>query len=1036
MFASEMRPSLRPTIIILLDDAGISVYQRLTSLTAGLDAVTRHGVAVVRYDGAGSERLPVVALDGSDDDEDDEEERAADSVDAGDPGAPLDTGPFNQLMINAICDIQDVRNLDRIRRAGIHTPDPLAQLIVVGRADCPYLGRALSDARQSLAEAALELGATIRLEAPILCVLADYGTASRTFTEHVRTSPSDDWNPGPENLSELADLYRSQTGGAGQDGEDDPVERLRREAADTAAAAASLGARAGGADAWGVDIPPATFHFLYSRLRQDLRAALSVELIEYLMAQAVFSLAATGQTLAPSMAEVVRATPGVSATKDRVGSLGACMIRFPRAEAERYCVASLGGDLLEYWSGRERAARHGPDERATREARLDGQREEAYGFVNELLTPWIRADILADMPDPGPDGWPDADTFANSTLDAGRALDRTRDRMANALAREEIERRIAGLDRTGREWRRPEWLGERWKEVTAQAWRDYEDIHTSQLEPMTTSAYQGVSKELARFLGRHVDDIWLNPDQGWEAAGAYSEALSDALYGALDNLARDRVDAYSAYEQLLQWYEELIEEADRDREAGGLEGGEEPEVPIAPDGSMYTPMFQDQPTPAEVRVEEYHATDSDLYNEAATIPASGRGAAGGADLAGAFTPSGDPAGAYAAAGGADALDADTPTVRLEPPDGGDVVTDEGDGDGAPEITRAEREERVLRGIGDLVTKRLLDQRMIFPALALALVCAPVLTLVILAQLTPRWPLSVGLVTVIIAGVSVLLGAIIFGLWRRARQRAEEAMALHISLMEEIARRRQQDLEDQLRVYVINIALANAREMREHLRDWPERVQRLARQLRERAQETSDSLFNGPAGYHDILIANGARLRAPDPALDGQARGRPRREDSPLWPVYARFSDDRSRRPREPWHGSLDSILDALRGNFRAGTGGVIGMSDEAFAARLMRFLRGNFHAYLRGEIGRISAALDPLRNPTAVKLWAEAREHATPPHGAPGGEILYIAGQREDLSASADLGVEHTTQRITTRASQPHTEWLLATTLRRGGIPL
>lgn len=1032
MFASEMKPSLRPTIIILLDDVGFSVYQRLANLTASLDAVTRQGIAVVRYDRAISERLPVVALDGSETDEDDDDEEGAGSGPGmgDDPGAPLATGPFNQIIINAICDIQDVRTLDRIRRAGVQTPDPLAQLIMVGRADCSYLGSALAEARRALEEAALELGATIRLESPILCVLADYGTASRTFTEHVQTSLSDDWNPGPEDLRELDDLYRAQA--SGDAGDDDSIRRLGWEAENTAAVA-NLGAQASGG-AWSVDMPPATFQFLYSRLRQDLRAALSEDLIEYVMAEAIFSLAATGQTLAPSMAEVVRATPGVSATKDRVGSLGACMIRFPRAEVERYCVASLGGELLDYWSERERAAQHGTDERAQREAYDDAQREAAYSFVNDLLTPWIRNDILDDMPDPGPDGWPDADAFSNNTLDAGRALFKIRDGMANALAREEIERRINGLDRTGREWRRPEWLGARWKEVTDRAWRDYEDIHTSQLEPANTSAYQGVSAELTRFLGRRVDAIWLNPDQGWEAAGAYAEALGEALYDALDGLARDRMDAHSVYEQTLQWYEDLIQEAYQDSESGGLEDGGAPETRIGPDGSLYTSMYQEQPAPEDVRVEEYHAQDSALYNQAATIPGAGRASAASPAAVGGFTPGADLAGAFAPPGAADALGADTPTIPLAALD--NVGADEASADEAPELTRVEREERVLRGMGDLVTKRLLDQRMIAPAIALALVSAPALTLVALAQAVTRWPLSVGLVAVVIAVVSAILGGVILGLWLRARGRAEEALALHIALMETIARRRQQDLGDQLRVYVLNTALANAREMRESLRDWPQRVQRMARQLRERAQETSDSLFNGPAGYHDILVANGARLRTPDPVLDGRARGRPRREDSPLWPVYTRFADDRSRHPRKPWHGSLDSILDELRASFRAGAGGVIRMSDEDFGSRLMRFLRANFREYLHGEMGRIRAALDPVHNPAARELWVEARDHATPPHGAPGGEILYIAGQTEDMKASTDLGVEHTTQRITTRASQPHTEWMLTTRLRRGGIPV
>ncbi|HEY7849744.1 MAG TPA: hypothetical protein VIC27_06740, partial [Ktedonobacterales bacterium] len=71
MFTSVMEPALRPTIVILLDETGDHVYQRLTTLAAGLDSVTRRGVAVVRYDGAVSRRLPTM--------------RDADSED-GDPG--------------------------------------------------------------------------------------------------------------------------------------------------------------------------------------------------------------------------------------------------------------------------------------------------------------------------------------------------------------------------------------------------------------------------------------------------------------------------------------------------------------------------------------------------------------------------------------------------------------------------------------------------------------------------------------------------------------------------------------------------------------------------------------------------------------------------------------------------------------------------------------------------------------------------------------------------------------------------------------
>lgn len=1039
MFSSLMEPTLRPTIIVVLDETGDRVNSHLLNLTPSLDPLITRAMAIVRYQGddsSSAERRAVVEPGG-----DEDEALDADAIGSGmgDPEAPwtvLETGVFTSLMVRAICDVQDVRVLERLRRAGVKTPDALAQIVVVGRADSPVLGEALLAVRAALAAAAHELGATIRLDAPILCALADYAAATTTpsFSDYVGGQRG--YTPVPEDVSALRDDYLDLAGPrVTEDGADDGASNgaaayddLRRRAQDADARRRGLAAQAAQANGNAAHhhLPPATFQFLYSRVVQDRRATLGVDLVDYIMAEAIFCLAATGVTFAASMAEVARSTPAVSATKDRLGSLGACLVRFPRSEVEKYCLMSLGAELLAYWGERERAAANGTHD--------DEMRDKAFAFVTDVLTPWIRGDLLDDRPpDAGPDDWPDTRAFSEETLKAGAGLAGVSDQMADLIDRNEINRLIDSRDPDGEERRRPERFANLWKDVTNSQWLEYDDVRRAQWNVAAGRAYTAVGNELNHHLDHTVDDIWLDSQFGWSAAKAYVEELSAGLYKTtLESFADDRIRNSAEYEHWLRYYEELIQEAYEDQQTVNPNDPEQgalgPETYEARFGNDAT-YFANQPGGAAITADVYNPPNADPLMNGIPDPAPAPGAGvtpGSVDdetLAGAATNADPNTTPGDAAGAQPAVAPDAGVAQPEPP------------------TREEREDAIIQGMADLVVKRQLDRRMIWPAIGVMLVAAPVLTLLALGFTQARWPLSPLSVAVVTGGVCLALAVSIVALWFRARIRANEALDQHIACLALVGKRRRMDVEERLRVFVINEALRNSRLMRDHLENWPRRIQEVATQLRDGAQETSDKLFNGPSGYHDILIAFGERLRAPEEPDDSDdyaasPDGAKPAVESPLRRIYERFSRDRARNPIEPWHSSLDGILDELRASFRAGNGGVIRMSDAEFRRLLLRFLRSRFRVYLRSEMGRLDQALDPGRNPEAPEIWMEAREHAAPPYGAPGADMLYITGQRQTLVASASLGEGHTTQRIKTREVTRHKEWLETSRLRRGGILL
>lgn len=1102
MYNTIIDPALRPTIVLLLGEAGNHVYDHLMRLTPTLDPIVHSSLAVLRYspehEGL-SARLRSVPVDADDD------YRAEDQPGRYDPNAFGDLssdervmaeGLFIDLMVRAICDVQDVRVVEGLRRSGYTVPDPMAQIVLVGRADDPYLEEALRAVRAGLAEARHTLGAMIDLEAPIYCALADYRTTSRGFTDHARVSDHDVL-PAFDQQHTLTDLYQAKRGRAGrgdayEDNFPTTTASLRHQAQANVATAKML-SRDGEAtpDPHQLHLPSASFLFLYSRMRQDHRATMDESLIDYIMAEAVFALCATGLPLSPSMGEVAHSLPGISATKDRLGSLGACMVRFPQVEAVRYCIAMLGGEVLTSWSEQEVAGkrvRMSDDERATRAEAL---RQSAYRFVEETLLPWMRHDILADFPDSGEDGWPDLGTFVEQTRLAGEALGRTRDRLEPLISRGEIDRHMATRDPEYRARRTPDEFARLWDEVTTQAWLEFTDQQRTQLATVLRVAYLAVGAEVDRFLDRQVDDLWLDPEQGWEAAGEYVGALADALYTiAIQTLLDDRIAADARYQALLRRYEERTREVRTVASEGAPasasraidpatwtpytlneEVSTNPATSVAaqtPDGGV--PDIPTSGIPIDTGVASQHDADEhdtsplDLGAYSASGPAltsddpdttvfmpresspieyvpaeySPGTSAAPATLAELATD--DPNNVASFLSGSRVTvatrlkptsDSTTtfslPIQQHEPPAPDDVV----------EVPASEaREERLLSEMSQLVAKRLHEQQIIVPAIGMGLVGAPAIILLTLAQTTRWWPFSLGLVTGVTALVLAALAVIILALWMRARRRTRQALEAHVALMAAVAARRTELVEEQLRVCVVNQALANARDMREHLRAWPNRIERMADQYREEARNTSDDLFSGPAGYHDVLIANGTRLMPPDTHTQRQAESAPQRERSPLWPIYQRFTDDRSRQPAERWHSSLDGIVDALRDQFRSGNGGVVRISEGDFRALVRRFLRDHFREYLNADVGNLAAALDPHSNPGAHQQWAEALEHAVPPHSQPGADLISVAGQRGDVLTSNTVGGDRKLYRLLTRPSEKHKTWLLATTLRRGGITL
>lgn len=1040
MSAPLIKPLTRPTVVTLVGDVGSHVQPYLDALFVGLDPTVRRGIDVIRPDEA---RL-------------------------------------REAVKSAVVNVQNVITLRRLARSGLDVPHALTQFIIVADGRDPTLSYVTSEIRRALAELVVELGAEHQFETELVYALTDFGSQPRAFTTQLdagrRASPA----AMPDDITAwLRDLFQSdrdQPGGDGQSGDyrtggDGRNDRYRSGdsiASDYAqplsfdnaytiplgeadgdftashpwyGASAHVAAATTDPRATQAPRPPATFAFLFSRMLPHTLGLLTHELLEYILAEAVFGLCSTGVTETPWMQQLMSVTPGVSALDERVGGLGACMIRFPRAQVERYCFNLLGAALLEYWSERERDSLSSKEGRQRFETRRQEQITRAQQFVNGTLDDWLSN--IFEPPAPDQDGWPDPETVSEQLVQRVSVLSTLRvdlgyggdpnDDPGKLLSREEVERLIEGRDPTGESQQDPETHARFWGEVTDQLWRTHQDRNRDQMEHATMLVYDSMVEEMSAHLEAHVDSVWLNPDQGWRAAEAFTKALTvELLDPALESLAKQRERDYDQYMAELAHFETLAHEAEAEVD-GEIYTGENDTLvrgigaspTMGGERSDYRSMYENEPAPADVQVDRYAAQDAALYNApgADPMPKPPTGAAEDQTVTSAFADF-EPQNAM---GGVETQPLDPATGGDDAPEGEESLDDEPDGE-----SLEQREERLIAAMSRIVAQRAHQRaqrrNLASPVLGLMVASAPALTLLALTQVEVLWPLTPFTTLFTALGVVGALGLMGAALSISAGNNLEEAMTQHLRLMHIVAARRRRSLEEQLKVYLVNRLLSGARDMHDNLKDWPARLEDFARDMRKTAALESKSLFESPVGHHDILVADGTILDLPQSDSEDVSTA--------LEPVYTAFTNNRLKSPRETWHTNLDGIMAELRASLRVSQGSVIRMPPDEFQKQVEAFMRTHFRVYLSGDISSIRHALDFTRNPDAKNIWVTAYNHAAPLHGAPGPELAYEIGQADELRMTQRMGVTDKMRLIETKPASLHQEWLLIMRARKGGIDL
>jgi len=204
-------------------------------------------------------------------------------------------------------------------------------------------------------------------------------------------------------------------------------------------------------------------------------------------------------------------------------------------------------------------------------------------------------------------------------------------------------------------------------------------------------------------------------------------------------------------------------------------------------------------------------------------------------------------------------------------------------------------------------------------------------------------------------------------------------------------------------------------IRERLEDMSAFLSKISSEARKDAEQVIDQLFNGPAGIHDIFIANGERL---------QRHGKHTLDD-----VAKQVTRLRVNYSIEEWHRTPEKMKNELIRTLRTASVNLIEMTQEDAWKYINGFTGKIVDCYLTGSLVSISAALDK------PEIWREVLDRVGKPlYSARVGirepRLLFVCGCSQDLGKSSQY-IPSDAITVETKSS----EWLLVTAFFRGGEP-
>jgi len=970
MAIQRIPQTFRTAIVIFLGEPGKEVYQRLASLCAGLPRGLPNEeqfrciefIDVSLDTGAlMAERLPMLTHLASMPTNANPDAIPDATVSPGGLGA---RAPFGETLRVALRSVQDDRTLNTLARVGYQKPISRAQILIVGDHTETAL---LNDVR-----------AELQIVLPAFAREVGIRGDGQTLITYLLDHP-----PAPGVLPPLANGNRpGATSGAALS--TFSVEELLPAFSDDAIFQQMIIAGSG------ANAPRVSLRLLYPESTQSGRIY-PLGRIRYLMAEAAFTLIATGLTITESFSQAIDATQSSGANAP-AGSLGVSMLRFPRADAEVYCQARLGAELLEQWAN---AAPDIPYQEMTR--RRQAQRRYAGDFADALQA-WLRNLLQRPSkrvrPMPTMDLWPTEKTVLPQTTRALDELRRVTQRIEDHLDYEALLERTQDRERDQRGAARKDL----WQSVTTTAYADAQSDY-GLWEGAARNAWDGMERELIHVVNGMVDGLWMADQPAWADAAAYFVALDDEIGQIRDQLADWRQQDDADFRDELVKYERRAY-GPWAQTGGQLRGPDGAIDIVIPRGGQSTPVGAAMPTGPSMPA----AAPGPAPAAASPAPSSGYAVGVGAGATGAGAT-----GAQAAAtGGA------TPGATPGAGTGAQGAT-------APPASPIETPQQRAERVRELLGQRAAYMKSLRPSattlIGASLALAPGLVALARDALTltlTNQPLELG-----VAGGSVAAlltaGSVLYS--RIAENRVDRARRDHVEFMR-ILSQNQRDVRESQFMAARLIRVHNyIRKLRQQLENWREQLLTASRRLAELASETSRDLFDpsNPIGSHDVFIANGVRLSRD---LTAEQTGRE------LEPIYSAVNAKRRSAPREIWQATQEGINDEMRRRFREQNVQLLGLEPEQLANALRSFLRW-LTDYITDDVSGIRPAL--VNNPSAMALWMEVVSHAEPLYDVAGADLPYVAADIDNLNAITQMGAARGADQLTTVSD----EWALMAQFRR-----
>lgn len=338
----------RPAIIIFVGPEGkltapgapgVSVLAHFTDICAGLHPAQRQGIGMIAV-GEGERQARPLSLQTRDD---------------GSPCfpdmMPAQPDDFPRLFENMMSYVMNARLLKDIEGSGFSVPLPHAQIFIVAHSSSTWISRVAGWVGEVLKHE--------RITTNIVYLLID---VPRYLGE---VGASTLGNGHAASAAPLADADLSFGTGDAVPPDDSAAFLFSSAQAAFDGAGRASGALSGDSPQFERRIPPIwvydltarggalpliNFCFVYQRLAQDDRYYDESD-VRFGVAEALFTFVASSVSTAENFGEVMRVGPNIQPADadSRIGSFATSLIRFPRAEVERFCADMLGADLMREW---------------------------------------------------------------------------------------------------------------------------------------------------------------------------------------------------------------------------------------------------------------------------------------------------------------------------------------------------------------------------------------------------------------------------------------------------------------------------------------------------------------------------------------------------------------------------------------------------------------------------------------------------------------------------------------------------------------